>query len=128
MPAPTAIPGSVFNARTLVPIAKDKVRYSGEPLALVIAESRYIAEDAFVDIIVDLEPLEAVTDLEKALEPGSPLIHEDLPSNLAANVKQQKGSYDEAKAKADFVIVEEDSHRSRRRRRNGKPGFRGGLG
>jgi aerobic carbon-monoxide dehydrogenase large subunit len=104
VPAPSAITGAVFNARTLVPIAKDKVRYSGEPIVLIIAESRYIAEDAFMDIIVDLEPLDAVTDLEKALEPGSPLIHEDLPSNLAANVKQQKGNYEEAKAKADFVI------------------------
>ncbi len=104
VPPPAAIPGSVFNARTLVPIAKDKVRFSGEPIAVVIAESRYIAEDAFVDIFVDLEPLEVVTDLEKCLEPGAPLIHEDLPSNLAAKVFQEKGKYEEAKAKADFVI------------------------
>lgn len=104
VPPPAAIPGAVFNARTLVPIAKDKVRFSGEPIAVIIAESRYIAEDAFADIFVDLEPLEVVTDLEKCLEPGAPLIHEDLPSNLAARVYQQKGNYEEAKAIADFVI------------------------
>lgn len=105
VPPPAAIPGAVFHARTLVPIAKDKVRFSGEPLAVIIAESRYIAEDAAADIMVDLEPLEAVTDLEKALEPGSPLVHEDLTSNLAADVRQQRGNYEEAKAKADFVIA-----------------------
>ncbi len=104
VPPPSAIQGSVFNARPLPPIAKGKVRFMGEPLAVVIAESRYVAEDALSDIIVDLDPLEAVTDLEKALEPGSPLVHDDLPSNLAANVKQEKGNYKEAAAKADIVI------------------------
>ncbi|MDZ4158686.1 MAG: xanthine dehydrogenase family protein molybdopterin-binding subunit, partial [Anaerolineaceae bacterium] len=78
VPPPLAIKGAVFNARPLVPIAKGKVRFSGEPLAVVIAESRYIAEDAFADIIADLEPLPAVTDLEKALEEGSALVHDDL--------------------------------------------------
>src|SRR5512146_777449 len=104
VPPPTAIPGSVFHARTLIPIAKDKVRYSGEPLAVIIAESRYIAEDAFDDIVVDLDPLDAVVDLEKALEPGAPLVHEDLDSNLAAHVIQQKGSWEDAVAQADVVI------------------------
>lgn len=104
VPPPSAIPGSVFYARTLMPIATDKVRYSGEPLVVIVAESRYIAEDAFDDIIVDLEPLDAVTDLEKALEPGAPLVHEDLESNLAADVIQERGSYAEAAARADVVI------------------------
>ena len=71
-----SIPGLIFNKRTQVPMVKDKVRHAGEALACVIAESRYIAEDAFADIVVDLEPLEAVADLEAALEPGAPLVHE----------------------------------------------------
>jgi carbon-monoxide dehydrogenase large subunit len=104
VPPPSAIPGAVFNARPLPPIAKDKIRFSGEPLAVVIAENRYIAEDALSDIIVDLESLDAVTDLEKALQPGSPILHDDLGTNLAADVKQEKGSYAAAKAKADVVI------------------------
>ncbi len=104
VPPPSAIPGAVFNARTLVPIAKDKVRFSGEPLALVIAESRYIAEDALADIFVDMDILPAVTDMEKALEPGSALVHDDLGTNLAANVFQEKGSYAEAAADAYKVI------------------------
>ncbi len=104
VPPPSAIKGSIFQAKGLPPIAKGKVRFSGEPLAVVIAESRYIAEDAFDDIIVDLEPLPVVSDLEKALEPGAPLVHDDLESNLAADVIQERGNYAEAAAKADLVI------------------------
>ena len=104
VPPPTAIPGAEFNARTLVPIAKDKIRFSGEPLAVVIAESRYIAEDAFDDIIVDADPLPAVCDLEKAWNDPSVLVHDDLPSNRAALVKQEVGNYEEAKKQADVVI------------------------
>ncbi|RME84334.1 MAG: xanthine dehydrogenase family protein molybdopterin-binding subunit [Caldilineae bacterium] len=101
---PPPIEGIVFNARTQVPLAKDKVRHVGEPIAMVVAESRYIAEDAVEDIFVEIEPLPAVVDMEKALEPDAPLIHEDLDSNLAAHVVQTKGDYEKAKAEADVVI------------------------
>ena len=104
VPAPTAIPGAIFNKSTQVPLAKGKVHHQGEPIAVVIAESRYIAEDALPDIVVDLDPLEAVVDMEKALEPGSPIIHEELGTNLASHIKQENGNYAEAKAKADLVI------------------------
>jgi len=104
VPPPTAIKGATFQIRTTMPIAIEKVRYSGEPVAIVIAESRYIAEDALDDIYIDFEPLDVVVDLEKALEKGSPLVHEDTESNLAANVKQERGNYAEAAAKADVVV------------------------
>jgi carbon-monoxide dehydrogenase large subunit len=104
VPPPTAIKGSQFNARPLPPIAKGKVRFSGEPLAVVIAESRYVAEDALEDIIFDAEPLEAVIDLEKAWEDSSVLVHDDLPSNMAALVTQQAGNYEEARKQADVVV------------------------
>ena len=65
---PPPIDGIVFNQRTQVPLAKDKVRHVGEPLVIVIAESRYIAEDALDDIDVELEQLPAVVDLEQGLE------------------------------------------------------------
>ena len=67
---PPPIAGIVFNQRTQVPLAKDKVRHVGEPMAMVVAESRYIAEDALDDIVVELEPLAAVVDLEAALGAG----------------------------------------------------------
>ena len=75
---PPPVPGIVFNLRTHVPLAKDTVRCAGEPLAIVVAESRYIAEDALEDIVVDLEILPAVVDLEKALEQGTTCVHADL--------------------------------------------------
>jgi carbon-monoxide dehydrogenase large subunit len=101
---PPTVKNVLFNSRTQPPLAKDKVRHVGEPIAVVIAESRYIAEDAVEDIIVDLEPLEAVADLEKALSPQSVRVHEDLESNLAAQMVQVKGDYASASAKADLVI------------------------
>ncbi len=85
-------------------MARDKVRHAGEALACVIAESRYVAEDAFADIEVDLEPLDVVADLEAALEPGAPLVHDELGTNLASYVKQEKGDYAAARGQADTVI------------------------
>src|SRR6202049_1921047 len=101
---PPPIDGIIFNARTQVPLAKEKVRHVGEPLAIVIAESRYIAEDALDDIEVELEQLPAVVDLEKGLREGSALVHENVGSNVSAHVRQTKGNYAAAAAKADHVI------------------------
>ncbi|HXF86458.1 MAG TPA: molybdopterin cofactor-binding domain-containing protein, partial [Anaerolineales bacterium] len=69
-----------------------------------VAESRYIAEDALADIQVDYEPLPAVVDLEKALQPDSPLVHEDIGSNIAAHVIQRKGDYETAKKNAALIV------------------------
>jgi carbon-monoxide dehydrogenase large subunit len=101
---PPPIAGMVFNERTQVPLAKDKIRHVGEPLAIVIAESRYIAEDALDDIDVEIETLPAVVDLELALKAGAPLVHEDLDSNISAHVRQTKGNYTAAAAKAHHVV------------------------
>jgi carbon-monoxide dehydrogenase large subunit len=104
VPAPHSVEGVVFHSRTQVPLAKGKVRYVGEAVAVVFAESRYIAEDALEDIIVDYEPLDAAVDLERALAPDAPLIHGDLDSNLASHLVQDKGDYAAAREKADLVI------------------------
>ncbi|MFQ5627150.1 MAG: molybdopterin cofactor-binding domain-containing protein [bacterium] len=101
---PPPIERCVFNAQTQVPLAKDKVRHAGEPIVVVVAESRYIAEDALEDIFVDCEPLEAVVDTENALTEGAPLIHEDLDANLAAHVIQEKGNYSAIRDKAAVLI------------------------
>jgi len=102
-PPPTA-KDVIFHSRRQVPLVKDKVHHAGEAIAVVIAESRYIAEDAVEDILVELEPLEAVVDLEKALEANSVLVHDDLESNLAAQLFQKKGDYETARKEADLVI------------------------
>ncbi|MDQ3949720.1 MAG: molybdopterin-dependent oxidoreductase, partial [Gemmatimonadota bacterium] len=101
---PPPIANLVFNVRTQVPLALDKVRHVGEPIAVVVAESRYVAEDAAEEVIVDAEPLEAVVDLERALDANAPLVHDDLRSNLAAHVVQTKGDYAKAAAEADVVV------------------------
>ena len=101
---PPPIAGALFNERTQVPLAKDKVRHAGEPVALVIAESRYIAEDAAADVAVDYEPLPAVVDLERALELDGPRVHDDLPGNVAAHVRQTRGNYAGAVERAHLVV------------------------
>ena len=101
---PPPVPGIIFNQRTQVPLAKEKVRYVGEPLAVIVAESRYIAEDALDDIEVDLEILPAVVDIEKGLSAASPHVHDDLGSNISAHVRQTKRDYRHAAAKADLIL------------------------
>ncbi len=101
---PPTVEDVTFNSRTQVPLVKDKVCHAGEPLAVVIAESRYVAEDALADIWVEMEPLDAVVDIEKALDPDAPRVHDDLDSNLAAHLSQAKGDYEAARAGADLVV------------------------
>jgi carbon-monoxide dehydrogenase large subunit len=101
---PPPIKEIVFNERTQVPLARDKVRHVGEPVVMVIAESRYVAEDAVEDIFVDFEPLPAAVDLEQALAADAPLIHEELGSNVSAHVVQSKGNYEVIRDEAAVVI------------------------
>jgi len=104
---PPPVEGMEFHQRTQVPLARGKVRHVGEPVAVVVAESRELAEDAAELVYVDYEPLPAVVDLEAALEPGAPLVHDDLESNLAAFVPQNKGgagAYAVARQQADLVL------------------------
>ncbi len=102
--SPPPVEGIIFNEKTQVPLAKDKVKFAGEPIVMVLAESRYIAEDALADIQIDYEPLEAVVDMEKALGEDSPLIHDEIGSNVAAHVVQTKGDYESVKDAAALVV------------------------
>ena len=109
-PAPLLVPPPpikdlVFHACTHLPLARDKVRHVGEPIAMIVADSRYIAEDAVRDVIVEIDPIDAVVDLEAALVDGATLVHEHLGSNAAAHVVQRKGDYAAARAAADVVIT-----------------------
>lgn len=65
------------------PLAIDRALWQGQPVAIVLAESRAIAEDAVERIEVEWEPLDALADPEAALEPSAPLLHPELGSNLA---------------------------------------------
>ncbi len=63
-------------------LAEDVVRYVGEPIALVVAQTRNQALDAAERIVVDYDPLPAVTRADAALLPGAPLLSEAVPGNL----------------------------------------------
>jgi len=101
---PPPIERAIFHERLHPILAKDKIRQVGEPIVCVIAENRYIAEDAVHDIVVDFEPLPVNIDPQISLEEGASLVHDDLKDNMAAHVVQQKGDYEKAAAEADVII------------------------
>ncbi len=106
-PLPKLIPHpALVHHKTQYALAPDKVRYVGEPVALVVAASRYAAEDALDLIEVEYDPLPAVVDLEQAVGPGTPLVHEDIGTNVCATYAQRVGSVEEAFARADHVFRE----------------------
>ncbi|MCI0575520.1 MAG: xanthine dehydrogenase family protein molybdopterin-binding subunit [Chloroflexi bacterium] len=101
---PPPVEGKVFNERTQVPLARDKVRFVGEPVVMVVAESRYVAEDAAERIWVEYDSLPAVVELEAALQEGVALVHEDVGSNVAAHVVQIKGDYAAIRDQAHLIV------------------------
>ena len=106
-PSPLLIPHpTLTHGRTQHPLATDEVRYVGEVVAFVVAESRYIAEDAAALIDVQYEPLAVVTDLATALSPGAPRVHDDVPDNRAARFRQTVGDADGRLARAPHVLRE----------------------
>ncbi|MEM4401633.1 MAG: xanthine dehydrogenase family protein molybdopterin-binding subunit [Candidatus Caldarchaeum sp.] len=86
-------------------IAVDKVRYYGEPVAVVVAESREEAFDLAEQVVVDYEPLGVVVDAEDALHPSS-LVHEQLGTNVALERKFSFGDVEEAFSEAERVVRE----------------------
>ena len=103
-PSPLLIPHPMLShPRTQRPLAAEEVRYVGEVVAFVVADDRYVAEDAAGLIDVEYEPLPVVTDLATALAPGTPRVHADVPDNRAARFRQAVGDPDGALARAPRV-------------------------
>ncbi|WP_425835874.1 xanthine dehydrogenase family protein molybdopterin-binding subunit [Streptomyces fractus] len=88
-------------------LATDKVHYVGQPVAVVLADSRYLAEDALELVDVRYAPLPVLVDPDRALADDAPLLHDDLPDNTAVAVTAQVGDPDGAFAGAHTVISEE---------------------
>src|SRR5947207_3755830 len=86
--------------------ATDKVRFVGEPVAVVVARNRYLAEDAADLVEVEYEPLPAVVDPEKALEPDAPVLHDKVGTNLAGHRRLVYGDPDRAFREAEIVLRE----------------------
>ncbi|MFQ5916368.1 MAG: xanthine dehydrogenase family protein molybdopterin-binding subunit [Candidatus Binatia bacterium] len=85
-------------------IAVDRARYVGEGVAVVVAEDRYIAEDALQAIRVDYEALPPVVDVEKAIEDGAPILHPKVKTNVINHRVLHYGDPDAAFAQADVVV------------------------
>ncbi len=88
-------------------LAPGQVRFVGEAVALVVADSRYLAEDALDLIEVDYAPEEPAVDLVAAAEEGAPLVHDDTDSNVACRTVDASGDIERAFAEADLVLREE---------------------
>ena len=86
------------------PIAKDKVRYVGEPVAVIAAVDRYVAEDALDRIVVDYDPLPAAVDPVTALDDDAGQVHEMVGSNLVHHRTFRYGDPERAFAEAANVV------------------------
>ncbi len=87
-------------------LCRDRARYVGEIVAMVVAESRARAEDAAEAIEVDWEPRSVVTDMRQAAEPGTPLVHEAWGTNVGVGFTHAIGDVEAAFARADLVMSE----------------------
>jgi len=97
-------PGVEVNAPEHWPLAKSEVKHVGDPVAVVIADTRDIAIDATEDVIVEYDPLPVVTDPEEALKEGSPLVHESIGTNKVHEWSLGGGDLDAGFAEAEVVI------------------------
>jgi aerobic carbon-monoxide dehydrogenase large subunit len=88
------------------PLARDKARYAGDAVAVVIADSRALAKDAAELVEVEYEPLPAVTDVAEALADGAPLVHDELDSNRCFEWTLPAGDVDKAFSEAAVTVSE----------------------
>src|SRR5262247_1464155 len=102
IPCVAAIPDMKNAQRQL--LAVGKVRFVGEPVAAVVAENKYIARDAADLIEVDYEPLPAVVDPEKAMDPSSPRLYDEFSDNIGYRFSFESGNTEEAFQKADVTV------------------------
>jgi aerobic carbon-monoxide dehydrogenase large subunit len=85
-------------------LAKDKVTFVGQAIAIVLAEDRYSAEDALAMIKVEYEPLPVVTDPYEAIKDEAPVIHQDLGNNIQSHFEVKVGDVDHAFKHAGHIL------------------------
>lgn len=91
IPFPQILPHQGLTSRTWRALAPGKVRFVGEAVVAVVADSALAARDALDEVDVTYDPLPAIVDLEEALTPDAPLVHEDTDSNIAVHYAQSFG-------------------------------------
>ena len=105
---PMLVPNpAIRTPRTQIALARDEVCYVGQTVAVVVADSRHLAEDAAAAVAIDYEPLPAVSDARDAVKPGAARVHADLASNVAAFVPMSYGDVEAAFKNAPHVFEEE---------------------
>jgi carbon-monoxide dehydrogenase large subunit len=104
IPCAWIVPGSECKSPPHPPIALDTVRYVGDAVAVVVADSPYKARDAAEAVEVEYEPLEIVVDPVKATQEGSPQLHESVPNNVNFRWTVSGGDAEAAFKQADVVV------------------------
>jgi carbon-monoxide dehydrogenase large subunit len=104
IPCAASIPNMKNAQRQL--LAVGKVRFAGEPIAAVVAEDKYIARDAADLIEIDYEPLPAVVNPERAMDPSSPRLYEEFSDNIGYRFAFETGNTEESFQKADVIVKE----------------------
>src|SRR4051812_12895171 len=107
-PAQRAVPEAL--GEVALPLASDTVRFVGEPVAVVVAETRYAAEDAAQLVDVDYEPLPGVSRPEDALKPDAPQLHADVPGNVSSRVVRTWGDVEGAFARSAHRVTVYTAH------------------
>jgi len=101
---PTEAPEEAAFVPERRPLANGRVHHVGQPVAVVIAESRQQARDAIDRIQMDLEPLPAVADIETATAPNAALVYTEAPGNIAFTIRKKRGAVAAAFKKAEVVV------------------------
>ena len=104
IPCAWLLPNSGLNVAPYRPIATDVVRYVGDAVAVVVADSEYQAYDALDLIDVDYEALPAVVDPQKGVAPGAPQLHQEAPGNVAFHWTVAGGDVDAAFTSPPVVV------------------------
>jgi carbon-monoxide dehydrogenase large subunit len=99
-----------FASTACAALAEARVRFVGEPVAVVAARSAAVAADAAELVEVEYEPLPPVVDVDAALAPGAPRLHPDLPDNILIERRHRSGDVDAAMSRAALVTRETFRH------------------
>jgi carbon-monoxide dehydrogenase large subunit len=102
LPGASGIEGAHNPSRSV--LADGSVRFVGEAVAVVVAESEEVARDAADHVLIDYEPLPPVIDLEAAAEAGAPRVHDSLGTNVCFHQHIAHGDVDAAFARADRIV------------------------
>ena len=103
-PLPLLFPYSTLDAITQTPFGRE-VHHVGEPVAMVVADSRYHAEDGVAAVQVEYELLPSVAEMTRAMQKGAPRVHSQHPSNQAAIIMQDVGDAMEAMNQSPVVVT-----------------------